>query len=111
MSSKYVKYDLQITRDAKMSTSDKISWIGGMMGLFTGFSVISGLEILYWLWFKVLIHKKTSIAPALQSNESEEDIKQVRRAWSDKKSGIFFDALFNAIEAQDVHTENKTNTE
>ena len=37
-----------------MSISDKISWVGGMMGLFTGFSVISGIEILYWLWFKVI---------------------------------------------------------
>ena len=36
-----------------MSFSDKISWVGGMMGLFTGFSVISAIEILYWLWFKV----------------------------------------------------------
>ena len=40
-----------------MSLSDKISWIGGMLGLFTGFSVISGIEILYWLWFKVVLHK------------------------------------------------------
>lgn len=40
-----------------MSFSDKISWIGGMMGLFTGFSVISGIEVLYWLWFKVVFHK------------------------------------------------------
>ena len=40
-----------------MSFSDKISWVGGMMGLFTGFSVISALEIMYWLWFKVLLHK------------------------------------------------------
>ena len=37
-----------------MSFSDKVSWVGGMMGLFTGFSVISGIEILYWLWFKVI---------------------------------------------------------
>ena len=44
---------VQITKDARMSLSDKISWVGGMMGLFTGFSVISGIEILYWLWFKV----------------------------------------------------------
>ena len=47
------KLFLQITRSARMSFSDKISWVGGMMGLFTGFSLISGLEILYWLWFKV----------------------------------------------------------
>ena len=49
---------LQIKRDSKMTLSDKISWIGGMMGLFTGFSVISAIEILYWLWFKVLLHEK-----------------------------------------------------
>ena len=48
----------QIKRDSKMTLSDKISWIGGMMGLFTGFSVISAIEILYWLWFKVLLHEK-----------------------------------------------------
>ena len=45
---------IQITRSARMSFSDKISWVGGMMGLFTGFSLISGLEIIYWLWFKVM---------------------------------------------------------
>ena len=28
-----------------------------MMGLFTGFSLISGLEIIYWLWFKVILKK------------------------------------------------------
>ena len=47
----------KITKERKMSTSDKISWVGGMMGLFTGFSVISGAEILYWIIFKVLLHK------------------------------------------------------
>ena len=52
-----------------MSLSDKISWIGGMMGLFTGFSVISGIEIIYWLWFKVVLHKD-EIEPA------EEDLKE-----------------------------------
>ena len=40
-----------------MSFSDKVSWVGGMLGLFTGFSVISGIEVLYWLWFKVVFHK------------------------------------------------------
>ena len=55
-----------------MSTSDKLSWIGGTMGLFTGFSVISGLEILYWLWFKILIYKRKSVEGVPQSNESEE---------------------------------------
>ena len=42
----------KITKDAKMTWSDKISWIGGNMGLFTGFSLISGFEFLYWITFK-----------------------------------------------------------
>ena len=54
----YFNLFIQIKRDSKMTLSDKISWIGGMMGLFTGFSVISAIEILYWLWFKVLLHEK-----------------------------------------------------
>ena len=60
-----------------MSFSDKISWVGGMMGLFTGFSVISAIEILYWLWFKVVFHKHdTEVEPAADNNSKEiEDIK------------------------------------
>ena len=56
-----------------MSVSDKISWVGGMMGLFTGFSVISGFEILYWVWFKVLFHKKDVQVAPTPENEVEED--------------------------------------
>ena len=106
-----------------MSTSDKISWVGGMMGLFTGFSVISGLEIIYWLWFKVLLHGKNEVAPEelkveeddkcgncgnllkevmLLKNEVEE-IKFKRKDSNHEKtdqSGAFFDAIFNDVEAQ-----------
>ena len=55
-------YALQITKDARMSFGDKVSWIGGMLGLFTGFSLISGFEIIYWLWFKVILHDKDGAA-------------------------------------------------
>ena len=56
------------------------------MGLFTGFSVISGIEIIYWIWFKVLLlqahnrvfivcfpqvifHKKDQVAPIEEPKE------------------------------------------
>ena len=71
-----------------MSFSDKISWIGGMMGLFTGFSVISGIEVLYWLWFKVVFHKhdaevipeQNNISKKIEElkNKNEEDIKNFK---------------------------------
>ena len=38
----------QITKDAKTNMMTQISVIGGTLGLFTGFSIMSGFEILYF---------------------------------------------------------------
>ena len=38
----------RVTRDEKANFVSKLSAIGGTMGLFTGFSIISGIEILYF---------------------------------------------------------------
>ena len=38
-----------IKKDAKTNTMMQISVIGGTLGLFTGFSIMSGIEILYYL--------------------------------------------------------------
>ena len=40
-------YD-QIERDVKMTFTAQIGLIGGTMGLLTGFSILSGVEILYF---------------------------------------------------------------
>ena len=37
-----------IERDKKIKTEAQLSLIGGTMGLLTGFSIISGIEILYF---------------------------------------------------------------
>ena len=39
---------LQITKDRAAKFEDMLSAIGGTMGLLTGFSIISGVEILYF---------------------------------------------------------------
>ena len=50
----YVKIDYntpkfeKITKDRAAKFVDKLSAIGGTMGLLTGFSIISGVEILYF---------------------------------------------------------------
>ena len=41
-------YD-EIERDTKIKFEGQLSLIGGTMGLLTGFSIISGVEILYFL--------------------------------------------------------------
>ena len=39
-----------IDRDKKIKTEDQLSLIGGTMGLLTGFSIISGVEIIFFLF-------------------------------------------------------------
>ena len=38
-----------IERDMKIKTDAQLSLIGGTMGLLTGFSIISGVEIIFFL--------------------------------------------------------------
>lgn len=44
----------QFEKSARLTLLDYISQIGGLLGLFIGFSLISGIEILYWLTFRLL---------------------------------------------------------
>ena len=47
----------RIKKDRSAKFVDKMSAIGGTMGLLTGFSIISGVEIIYFLikfFFKIL---------------------------------------------------------
>ena len=51
-------YDI-VTKDARTDLVTKFSLIGGMLGLFTGFSFVSGMEVIYFiLKYLINIHKK-----------------------------------------------------
>ena len=39
----------KVQKDAKVTLVGALGLIGGTMGLFTGFSILSGIEILYYL--------------------------------------------------------------
>ncbi len=52
------KSTLRILVTATVTVIDMISNIGGTLGLFCGFSILSGVEILYWVG-KVLAKKRT----------------------------------------------------
>ena len=41
-------YD-EIERDVKVTINAQLGLIGGTMGLLTGFSILSGVEIIYYL--------------------------------------------------------------
>ena len=44
----------EYTRDERMTLIQYISQMGGLMGLCTGFSFISAIEILYWFTIRYL---------------------------------------------------------
>ena len=44
-----------IERDKKIKTEAQLSLIGGTMGLLTGFSIISGVEIVFFLIRSILL--------------------------------------------------------
>ena len=52
-------YD-NIERDVKVTTEAALGLIGGTMGLFTGFSILSGVEIFYYL-SKSIISQMSSV--------------------------------------------------
>ena len=41
-------YD-EVERDVKLTTTAALGLVGGTMGLLTGFSILSGVEIIYYL--------------------------------------------------------------
>ena len=43
---------VEYIREQKLQLIQFMAQVGGLMGLCTGFSLISGIEILYWLLFK-----------------------------------------------------------
>ena len=46
----------RITKDQASKLEDKISTVGGNLGLLTGFSLISGVEIIYFA-VKIVLRK------------------------------------------------------
>ena len=58
-------YD-DIKKDKKFKTEAQLSLIGGTMGLLTGFSIISGVEIIFFLFRLVSVQKSNKIPMSIQ---------------------------------------------
>ena len=53
-------YD-EIARDVRNTVETQLAMIGGTMGLLTGFSILSGVEILYFVVKYVMSHWRIKI--------------------------------------------------
>ena len=60
-----------IERDKKIKTEAQLSLIGGTMGLLTGFSIISGIEIIFFIFRGV----SSSLMSSINFNQFLQDIK------------------------------------
>ena len=70
-------YD-EVERDEKIKTEAQVSLIGGTMGLFTGFSIISGIEIIFFLakfFYKSMSRCKEMISNKDKNKEEDENIE------------------------------------
>ena len=54
----------EIERDKKIKFEAQLSLIGGTMGLLSGFSIISGIEIIFFL-FRFFIYLLFNLQPEL----------------------------------------------
>ncbi len=45
---------MQIKMDAKVSFTDQLGVIGGNLGLFTGVSILSVVEVVFWLYKEII---------------------------------------------------------
>ena len=61
------------TKDRSAKFVDMLSAIGGTMGLLTGFSIISGVEILYFV-IKIALQ---AIKKSIGSKSSDKELKKI----------------------------------
>ncbi len=56
----YVTFELasdtamRVIQDVRVTFPEMVATIGGNLGLFTGMSILSGVEIVFWLWRIIL---------------------------------------------------------
>merc|ERR1712130_173700 len=70
----------EIERDVKVTTEAQLGLIGGTMGLLTGFSLLSGVEIIYYLvrfFLSLRISRDDLVAAAKSKFEEPPDEKSL----------------------------------
>ena len=64
-------YD-EIERDVKVTLEAQLGLIGGTMGLLTGFSILSGVEIVYFV---------IKLFMSLRTSRADLDVRERKSAW------------------------------
>lgn len=49
-----------VVRKEQFDALDFLSFVGGILGLFAGFSALSFIELIYWFTFRIFIENKSS---------------------------------------------------
>ena len=63
-------YD-EIERDVKVTINAQLGLIGGTMGLLTGFSILSAVEIIYYLYKALMTPNQSKVGPKITMVEPQ----------------------------------------
>ena len=69
---------VQFKRSERMTWVDYISQIGGLLGLAMGFSMISAIEIVYWVTIRLCRNVSSSKVSA----------RQIKKEWAAKRTSL-----------------------
>ena len=64
---------VEIEKDRKVTLEAQLGLIGGTMGLLTGFSILSAVEIIYYIYKALMTPNQSKVGPKItmvQSNPS-----------------------------------------
>ncbi len=65
------KFTLRIVKTATMTLADLVCNVGGAMGLFCGFSILSAVEGVYWIAKGIFGEGKRAAAGRKKTEEEE----------------------------------------
>ena len=75
---------LQFSRQQRLTVVDYISQMGGLLGLFIGFSFISAVELIYWLTLRMARNARNDRRYKNKTNGLEKKKSNTKMVWSQK---------------------------
>lgn len=76
----------KFVRKRQFNEVDFLSFVGGLLGLFAGFSVLSAVELFYWIFKKILIKKTATVYPLNQKEQNSVTKFKIFKSFFDDSS-------------------------
>ena len=94
----------EIEKDIKISLEGQVGVIGGTLGLFLGFSILSGVEIIYFIGMFIVEWVKKKIWPSIEpwTTKLRDDIADTSLSVANAVSTVSGINIVTAVNVNDV---------